>query len=98
MWLTTGTPGIPDGSKKLAAMNSFLDKAMANPDVWMVTSSQVIEYMRNPVPASQLGSQPYMQCYKPADNICNGGPTSTGVQSCNFPSGTMRVLYCTDFS
>ena len=48
---------------------------MSRPNVWMVTPSQLIEYMKNPVSASQLGSQPYMQCNPnpaPPTNICNG--------------------------
>ena len=93
-WLGTGVtiPGSnATGTDKLAAMNRFLTDAMATPNTWMVTNAQVVEYMKNPVPASQLASQPYMQCRTPTPNICNGGPSSVGVQSCPFPSGQFRV-------
>ena len=65
MWLRPGqgnTAPVPDGALKLAAIQSFLDYAMSKPDVWMVTHQQLIQYMQNPVPASQLSSQSYMQC------------------------------------
>jgi peptidoglycan/xylan/chitin deacetylase (PgdA/CDA1 family) len=92
VWLGPAIAGaIPDGSQKLAAVNRFLDQAMRNPNVWIVTGQQLIQYMRNPVPASQLGSQSYMQCTEsPPTNICNG-VSQTGVQQCNLPSVSMRV-------
>jgi hypothetical protein len=82
------------GSDKQANFNSvngFLNYAMSQQNVWMVTSSQLIEYMKNPVPASQLGSQPYMQCPSPPANICNGlGPDSL-VETCNVEGRSFRV-------
>jgi peptidoglycan/xylan/chitin deacetylase (PgdA/CDA1 family) len=97
VWLGPEIPGsIPDGTRKLAAVNEFLDQAMRNPDVWIVTAQQLIAYMRNPVPASQLGSQSYMQCYEaPPTNICNG-MSETGVQSCNLPGGGSFRVFETD--
>ena len=84
------------GAANLKAVSDFLDKAMANPDVWMVTGSQLIEYMKNPVPASQLGNQPYMKCgYKPAANICNGASSSQGVQSCPGLNTLFNVSFST---
>src|SRR4051812_11962217 len=67
VWLGKGDgTAIPDGTAKLAAMNKFLDSAMGNPNVWMVTNQQVLEYSKNPVPASELANQWYMKCfYKP---------------------------------
>ena len=87
-------PGNPaTGAEKLAAVNKFLTEAMDTPNTWMVTNAQVIQYMKNPVPASELSSQPYMQCRAPAPNICNGSPTSTGIQTCPLSSGSIRVSY-----
>jgi hypothetical protein len=43
LWLGPAiSTSVPDGSKKLAAMNQMMDSIMKNPDVWMVTGSQVI--------------------------------------------------------
>ncbi|KAJ3032457.1 hypothetical protein HDV00_007532 [Rhizophlyctis rosea] len=98
VWLGAAQPpSIPDGSKKLAAVQAFLDYATKKPDVWMVTNAQLIEYMKNPVPAAQLGSQSYMQCTHtpaPPTNICNGlAGSSSLVESCNFANGTIRTCY-----
>ncbi|KAI8815698.1 uncharacterized protein EV422DRAFT_548447, partial [Fimicolochytrium jonesii] len=100
-WLTANTPGQPDGTAKLAAVNAFLDYAMAQPNTWMVTGSQLIEYMKNPVPAAQLASQPYMNCQPnpaPPTTICNGlaGDAATGnaaPETCNFATGAFRTCY-----
>lgn len=77
---------------------------MSKPDVWMVTPSQLIEYMKNPVSASELGSQSYMQCNPnpaPPTNICNGiGSTGIifkhdiiGLDTCFLPNGTIHTCY-----
>lgn len=97
VWLGSAQPpNIPDGSKKLQAMVSFLTQAMANPDVWMVTSAQVIEYAKNPVSAAELGTQPYMTCdpkKAPTSGICNAGPSSTGVQTCSAPMSLFQTCF-----
>lgn len=91
VWLGAAQPGIPNGTDKLAAMNKFLDLALATPDTWMVTVSQLVEYVKNPVSAADLASQPYMQCTaKPAANICNGAST-TGIQTCPLSNGLFQV-------
>ena len=88
-------PSIPEGSAKRKALNDFLDYAMSRPNVWMVTPSQLIQYMKNPVSASELGSQPYMQCNPnpaPPTNICNG-LGNVGIDSCQLPNGTINTCY-----
>ncbi|KAL2916604.1 hypothetical protein HK105_203716 [Polyrhizophydium stewartii] len=88
-------PSIPDGTGKAAMVRQALDYFMSKPDTWMVTTYQLVQYMRNPVPASQLASQPYMQCTRnpaPPTNICNGLST-TGFETCNLPNGTIRSCY-----
>lgn len=44
------------------------------PDVWFVTNQQLLQWMKNPVKASELGKQDYMRCEQPviAKEICNG--------------------------
>jgi hypothetical protein len=89
-------PGVPDGSKKLQAVINFLKFAMAQPDVWMVTHQQLIAYMQNPVPASQLHSQSYMRCDNNPilpNNICNGAKDSTAEpQKCVLPNALFQVI------
>ncbi|KAG0320414.1 hypothetical protein BGZ99_004530 [Dissophora globulifera] len=82
--------------------NDFFSWAAAQPDVWFVTNQQLLEWIKNPVPASQLADQPYMKCTLPAvgKEICNGlddtksGTIDNGVlQTCNFPSGFWSTCY-----
>ncbi|KAI8922508.1 hypothetical protein DFJ77DRAFT_446879 [Powellomyces hirtus] len=90
-----------DGTPKAAAVAAFLDYAMSKPDTWMVTASQMVEYMKNPVPASQLAAQPYMSCTPnpaPPNTICNGlaGDAAAGnaaPETCNLVSGSFRSCY-----
>ncbi|OZJ01696.1 hypothetical protein BZG36_05489, partial [Bifiguratus adelaidae] len=73
-------PGVPIASGQqapadyLSSTVSFLSSIASQPDVWFVSNEQLLQWMKNPVPASQLASQPYMQCQKPVinKNICNG--------------------------
>ena len=37
------------------ALNKFLDWAQEQPDVWLVTATQLLKWMQDPVPASQMG-------------------------------------------
>lgn len=55
-------------------LNDFLDYAQQRPNVWIVTNQQLLAWMRNPVPASQLNTIPEFQCQRPqvTANICNG--------------------------
>jgi len=46
--------------KNTQALNQFMDYAMALPNVWAVTTRQLIEWMKNPVPASQMGE--WLKC------------------------------------
>ena len=92
VWLGPANQAIPDGSQKLAAVNRFLDQAQSNPDVWIITNAQLIQYMKNPVPASEIGKQSYMLCNKQAPtDICNG-LTDVGVETCPVFASTFQVV------
>ncbi|KAF9583802.1 hypothetical protein BGW38_008473 [Lunasporangiospora selenospora] len=83
--------------------NEFFSWAVAQKDVWFVTNHQLLEWIKNPVPASELAKQPYMKCGLPAvgKEICNGlDNLKTGgkineklLQTCNFPSGPWSTCY-----
>lgn len=80
--ISTTYPGAPtQGNQRIVSMlNSFLDFAMANgqfQNVWMVTNKQLLAWMQNPVPASQLNTLPAFKCQQPnppQDKICSGIP------------------------
>ena len=42
------------------ALINFMNYAMKLPDVWAITTRQLIEWMKNPVPASQMGE--WLKC------------------------------------
>ncbi|KAI8353513.1 hypothetical protein B0O80DRAFT_69617 [Mortierella sp. GBAus27b] len=84
--------------------NDFFAYAKSLPDVWFVTNQQLLEWMKNPVAASQLGDQPYMKCTLPmvGKEICNGlDDTKSGadkvdktvIETCNFVSGPWSTCY-----
>ncbi|KAG0026659.1 hypothetical protein BGZ81_006192 [Podila clonocystis] len=82
--------------------NGFFQYALSKPDVWFVTNQQLLEWMKNPVPASQLAAQDYMKCTQPAigKEICNGlddtkaGTVDSGVlETCNFVAGPWSTCY-----
>lgn len=57
-------------------INQFLDWAQAQPNVWIVSNEQLLSWVRDPVPISQLNNSPALKCSSPVldDNIkiCNG--------------------------
>ncbi|KAF9545564.1 hypothetical protein EC957_010873 [Mortierella hygrophila] len=82
--------------------NEFFAYARTFPDVWFVTNQQLLQWMQNPVPSSQLADQPYMKCTVPAvsKEICNGlddaklGSVDKGViETCNFVAGPWSTCY-----
>ncbi|KAF8931781.1 hypothetical protein BGZ58_007408 [Dissophora ornata] len=82
--------------------NDFFSYAKSFPDVWFVTNQQLLQWMQNPVPASQMADQPYMKCTLPAvgKEICNGlDDTHTGsidqgvLGTCNFVAGPWSTCY-----
>ncbi|KAL9940535.1 hypothetical protein V8E36_000023 [Tilletia maclaganii] len=75
--VATGYPGIPDPTPQINMINRFLDWATTNSsmqNVWIVSNHQLLEWMKNPVPASQLNNLDAFKCAKPNVNghICNG--------------------------
>ncbi|KAF9970253.1 hypothetical protein BGZ73_007077 [Actinomortierella ambigua] len=85
-----------------ATYNEFFTEILRNPDVWFVTNQQMLQWMKNPVPASELANQEYMKCTRPAvgKEICNGladtanGAIDAGVlELCNFAAGPWSTCY-----
>lgn len=70
----TTYPSMADPVEKLKSIVEAIQEMAAKQDVWVVTNQQLIEWMKKPVPSSQMGSQSYMGCSAPKINqeICNG--------------------------
>ncbi|GAB5588961.1 hypothetical protein Unana1_03861 [Umbelopsis nana] len=91
----------PNASEKLNALVLVIQEMAAKNDVWFVTNQQLLSWMRNPVPASELAHQPYMKCELPdiKQEICNGlDDSGTGVDvglinSCNFGTSFFKTCF-----
>lgn len=66
--------GLPDPTSMTDAVLDFIKTISQKPDVWFVTNQQLLQWMKNPVKASELANQDYMQCKQPVipKEICNG--------------------------
>lgn len=75
----------------IAMINKFLDWAQQQQDVWIVSTGQLIDWVRNPVPAAQMNNLDSFKCstpqVDPSLKICNGIPSNEeGLLShCPFP-------------
>jgi hypothetical protein len=80
--ISTTYPGAPTAVNNaiVSTLNQFLDFALASSqfqNVWMINNKQLLAWMKNPVPASQLNSLPEFQCQAPnppQNEICSGIP------------------------
>lgn len=80
--IATSYPGAPTAVNQriVTMLNQFLDFALTSAqfqNVWMVTNKQLLAWIRNPVPASQLNTLREFQCQTPnppQDRICSGIP------------------------
>ncbi|XP_014681035.1 PREDICTED: uncharacterized protein LOC106820939 [Priapulus caudatus] len=53
---------LNNGYYNMEALQQFLDEIQENPDVYFVTYSQLIEYMKNPVKLSDVGRSDAFKC------------------------------------
>ncbi|KAK4053645.1 hypothetical protein OIO90_003884 [Microbotryomycetes sp. JL221] len=72
--LAVGYPNVPDPIEIREAIKGFLDWLQTHDDVWFVTNQQLLAWMRNPVPASEMRT--WLTCQAPdvpaSTRICNG--------------------------
>ncbi|GAK65039.1 carbohydrate esterase family 4 protein [Moesziomyces antarcticus] len=75
--LAKGYPGLKDPVDQINMLNEFLDWATTSADmqnVWIISNKQLIAWMQNPVPASQLNTLDAFKCQTANvdQHICNG--------------------------
>lgn len=72
--IATGYPGVADPTTTINMINEFLDWAQQQANVWIVSNEQLLAWVQNPVPVSQLNTLPEFQCALPSvdQKICNG--------------------------
>ncbi|KAL0573164.1 hypothetical protein V5O48_008795 [Marasmius crinis-equi] len=71
-------PGVTGANQTVLMVNAFLDWVQQQQNVWIVSSAQLLAWVKNPVPVSQLDSFEPLKCSTPAvdpnTKICNGMP------------------------
>ncbi|MCD8482917.1 MAG: polysaccharide deacetylase family protein [Verrucomicrobia bacterium] len=82
-WL--GSPSAPVQAN-VDAMNEFLEWALQKPNVWVVGMSTLVDWMRNPLPASEASASGMLspKVYEPLP--------ATAAMSQSFPKGTVRFI------
>lgn len=76
--LSTTYPGVNAPMSTINMINAFLDWAQEQPNVWIVSNEQLLDWVQHPVPASQLNQIESLKCttpqVDPSVKICNGMP------------------------
>ncbi|KAA1467878.1 hypothetical protein DENSPDRAFT_833028 [Dentipellis sp. KUC8613] len=95
--LSTTYPGSTVSNSTIQMINSFLDWAQNQQDVWIVSTEQLLAWVRNPVPVSQLGNLDALKCTTPqvSQNICNGMPDKEAglLSHCTFSDFPWYTCY-----
>ncbi|ORX44366.1 hypothetical protein BCR36DRAFT_586224 [Piromyces finnis] len=66
---------------KVSLYRNFIKWALSQKDVYFVTYSQLIEYMKNPVKASELSGHPAISCSKFNTYTVNGNEICDGIDN-----------------
>ncbi|KAF8215642.1 hypothetical protein K438DRAFT_1561140 [Mycena galopus ATCC 62051] len=97
--LSTTYPGVDPSNSTINMINQFLDWVQVQQDVWIVSNEQLLAWVQNPVPVSQLGSVAALQCSTPqvdaSTKICNGIPGNEAgiLDLCDFPDFPFFTCY-----
>ncbi|GJE88021.1 carbohydrate esterase family 4 protein [Phanerochaete sordida] len=97
--VATNYPGVAAPTSTINMINQFLDWAQNQQDVWIVSTGQLLDWVRNPVPASQLNNLDSFKCSTPAVDpsmkICNGIPQNEAglLSHCDFPDFPFFTCY-----
>ncbi|GAA5932124.1 hypothetical protein JCM10213_006761 [Rhodosporidiobolus nylandii] len=95
--LAVDYPGVTNPDNIRAMLQNFLDWVQQHDNVWIVSNQQMLEWIKNPVPNSQMGNIDAFKCTTPdiSDNICNGMmPNEAGLlNKCQFPDFPWTTCY-----
>ncbi|KAG9035805.1 hypothetical protein FS837_001814 [Tulasnella sp. UAMH 9824] len=90
-------PGVVTPNSTIAMINQFLDWAQTQQNVWIITNYQLLQWVRNPVPISQLNDFAPFKCPTPqvTAKICNGMPENEAglTQNCYFSDFPFQTCY-----
>ncbi|KAJ7052259.1 hypothetical protein C8F01DRAFT_626387 [Mycena amicta] len=97
--LSTTYPGVNPSNSTINMINEFLDWAQEQQNVWIVSNEQLLAWVQNPVPISQLDSVEALKCSTPSVDasakICNGIPQNEAglLSHCDFPDFPFFTCY-----
>ncbi|KIM69924.1 hypothetical protein SCLCIDRAFT_1207170 [Scleroderma citrinum Foug A] len=97
--LSTTYPGVETSPSTIDMINEFLDWAQEQQDVWIVSNEQLLAWVQNPVPLSQLDTVEALKCstpeVDPSLQVCNGIPQNEAglVQECAFSDFPFYTCY-----
>ncbi|KAF9011298.1 hypothetical protein BDQ17DRAFT_1387684 [Cyathus striatus] len=92
-------PGVDVSNSTINMINAFLDWAQEQQNVWIVSNEQLLEWVRNPVPVSQLDTVSALKCSTPQVDsklqICNGIPQNENglLSHCAFSDFPFYTCY-----
>ncbi|KAF8633605.1 hypothetical protein AX15_001393 [Amanita polypyramis BW_CC] len=102
--LSTTYPGVDPPQSTIDMINAFLDWAQQQSDVWLVSNEQLLDWVQNPVPVSQLDQTDSLKCsspnVSPSLQICNGIPQNENglLSHCGFSDFPFYTCYgCPQF-
>ncbi|KAG6916870.1 hypothetical protein DXG01_004851 [Tephrocybe rancida] len=97
--LSTTYPGSTVSKEMIDMINAFLDWAQEQQNVWIVSNEQLLEWVKNPVPVSELGNVNALKCSTPQVDaslkICNGilQNEKDVMSHCEFPDFPFYTCY-----
>ncbi|KAJ7292587.1 hypothetical protein C8J57DRAFT_1490092 [Mycena rebaudengoi] len=97
--LSTTYPGVNAPPSTIKMINDFLDWAQVQQNVWIVSNEQLLAWVQNPVPISQLDTVSALKCSTPqvdtSMKICNGVPQNENglLSHCAFPDFPFYTCY-----
>ncbi|KAF8204065.1 hypothetical protein BJ912DRAFT_941794 [Pholiota molesta] len=96
--LSTTYPGVNPPNSTIKMINAFLDWAQEQQNVWIVSNEQLLDWVRHPVPVSQLDSVASLKCTTPAvdasQKICNGIPQNEAGLLAHCPFSDFPFYTC----
>ncbi|KAJ7760140.1 hypothetical protein DFH07DRAFT_442335 [Mycena maculata] len=96
--LSTTYPGVDPSNSTINMINTFLDWAQVQQNVWIVSNEQLLAWVKNPVPVSQLDSVDALKCSTPqvdsSEKICNGIPQNENGLLSHCPFSDFPFFTC----
>ncbi|KAJ7038612.1 hypothetical protein C8F04DRAFT_1255893 [Mycena alexandri] len=97
--LSTTYPGVNPSNSTINMINTFLDWAQEQPNVWIINSAQLLAWMQNPKSIADLDQVDALKCSTPqvdaSTKICNGIPANENglLSHCDFPDFPFFTCY-----